>query len=253
MRTKTTVLTAAVLAAGALSSLAQNNVYSLNVVGYINVSLPNGYSLIANQLIGSPDNTLNSVLGTSFLSNMSVTKWNPATQGFNQPDTFYNTDIAPVASWYSTQTDAMGNPLVSTTTVSPGEGVFFFNPNPGTNVTLVGTVTQGTNAVTISAGYSFVSVVPPLSVDLATNGSLALPAITNGQYLTFNTAVGQYNQPFTYYDQSITGGAPGWFTTQVDAMGNPIPAQLIPAVGQGFLIFNPNNHVFSWVNTFSVQ
>jgi len=35
-------MVAATLAAGALSSMAQSNVYSLNIVGYANVSIPNG-------------------------------------------------------------------------------------------------------------------------------------------------------------------------------------------------------------------
>ncbi|EEF62403.1 hypothetical protein Cflav_PD5038, partial [Pedosphaera parvula Ellin514] len=43
MRTKTTLLTAALLAVGAISATAQSNVYSLNVVGYINVPIGQGY------------------------------------------------------------------------------------------------------------------------------------------------------------------------------------------------------------------
>src|SRR5437016_2865233 len=37
MRTKTLLLTAAVVAAGVASSMAQSNVYSLNIVGYVNI------------------------------------------------------------------------------------------------------------------------------------------------------------------------------------------------------------------------
>src|SRR5213075_206777 len=60
MRTKTTLLTAALVAAGALTSMAQ--VYSVNIVGYINLNIPKGFSMIANQLDTTPDNTLASVL-----------------------------------------------------------------------------------------------------------------------------------------------------------------------------------------------
>src|SRR5438067_1768307 len=60
MRTKTVVLAAALTVAGALGSMAQ--VYSDNVVGYITLTIPKGFSLIANQLDASPDNTLPTIL-----------------------------------------------------------------------------------------------------------------------------------------------------------------------------------------------
>src|SRR5688500_5525594 len=56
MRTKTLLLTAALCAAGAATSMAQ--VYSVNMVGYINQSIPAGFSMIANQLNNSPDNRI---------------------------------------------------------------------------------------------------------------------------------------------------------------------------------------------------
>ena len=37
-------------------------VYSVNIVGYINLTLPKGFTLIANQLNGSPDNKLETVI-----------------------------------------------------------------------------------------------------------------------------------------------------------------------------------------------
>src|SRR6059036_1804778 len=46
MRTKTLICAATLLAAGAATSMAQN-VYSLNVVGYVQVSLTNGFNLVA--------------------------------------------------------------------------------------------------------------------------------------------------------------------------------------------------------------
>src|ERR1700730_12330845 len=52
MRTKTLVCAAALMAAGVATSMAQSNVYSLNVVGYINITFPaNKYTLTANQLV----------------------------------------------------------------------------------------------------------------------------------------------------------------------------------------------------------
>jgi len=241
MRTKTAILAAAAIAAGALSSQAQN-VYSLNVVGYINLTLNPGYNLIANQLVGA-DTKLNTVFGTSFAQDgNSVLTWNAATQNFNQPDTFYTAATAGTAGWY----DASFNP--STTTVNPGTAVFFQNvASSPVTVTLVGQVTQGTNPpVSIVAGYSFLSVIPPVAVDLTTNGTLALPdfAQDGPQYLTFTTGVG-YAQPLTYYT-AATAGTKGWYDSSFN------PAHLIPAVGQGFVFLNDGAAV-NWNTSFSVQ
>src|SRR5262245_9396280 len=58
MRTKT-LLCAAALAAGVATSMAQSNVYSLNVVGYVNVTTLGGgnFNMMANPL----NNTNNSL------------------------------------------------------------------------------------------------------------------------------------------------------------------------------------------------
>jgi len=240
MRTKTAILAAAAIAAGALASQAQN-VYSLNVVGYINLPIPHGYSLLANQLTGT-DNKVQTVLGVNFTSGTQVISWNAATQGFGTGDTFYDinaTGGAP-AGWY----DSSFNP--STTLLNPGTAFFILNPGPATNATVVGQVTQGANTAQISTGYSFLSTIPPLAVDLATNGPLALPPINSAQVLTFNNAANSYVGVATYYDINSTGGAPaGWYDSAFN------PAQIIPAVGQGFVLLSPS--AANWVQTFSVQ
>jgi len=224
--------------------MAQNNVYSLNVVGYINVALPPGYNLIANQLTGT-DKTIPTVLGNNYVNGCTVFKWDPAAQGFASADSYYDlahTGGAAPAGWY----DAGLNP--SSTTLSPGEAFFFFNPGPATNVTLVGQVTQGTNGVTAVAGYSFLSLVPPLSVDLSTNGPLALPQANGDTYFTFDNAAGGYSSAISYYDLAHTGGAApaGWYDASLN------PGVLQPAVGQGFVYFN-SAATTTWTNTFSVQ
>jgi plastocyanin len=240
MRTKAVVLGAAVLAAGALTSMAQQNVYSLNVVGYINLSLPSGYSLIANQLNGT-NNVLNTVFGTSFAQDgEQVLKWNASSQGFNQPDTFYTAATAGTAGWY----DSSFNP--STTTVSPGEGVFFYNAGSTATVTLVGSVPQTTNTTSLVPGYTFASISAPVAVDLTTNSTLALPSFAQDgpSYATFTTGVG-YSQPITFYT-AATAGTAGWYDSSFN------PAHIIPAVGQGFLIYNDGAAV-PWTTSFTVQ
>ena len=50
MRTKTLILSAVAGFIGCAAALADTNVYSLNAVGYINVTCQPGFTMIANQL-----------------------------------------------------------------------------------------------------------------------------------------------------------------------------------------------------------
>src|SRR2546423_31817 len=84
MRTKTLLLTAVLGAAGIATSLAQS-VYSINAVGYVNLTVPIGYSMIANPL-NAPTNTLSNLIasppnGAQFL------RWNGS--GFDVATFFF--------------------------------------------------------------------------------------------------------------------------------------------------------------------
>src|ERR1039458_6223534 len=67
MRTKLAILSAAALAAGLLSSQAQ--VYSANVVGYVNTSITNNVVSIMSAVLDvdgtGTNNTISTVLGTT--------------------------------------------------------------------------------------------------------------------------------------------------------------------------------------------
>jgi hypothetical protein len=60
MRTKTLLLSAAAMAAGLVSSVAQSNVYSVNVVGYVNQVLPAGTLVAVANPLDNGTNTLDS-------------------------------------------------------------------------------------------------------------------------------------------------------------------------------------------------
>src|SRR5882672_6022591 len=75
MRTKALLCAAGMLAAGAATCMAQGNVYSLNVVGYINVSYTNKFQMVANQLDldgSGTNNTVQTVFGTNVPSLSTV-------------------------------------------------------------------------------------------------------------------------------------------------------------------------------------
>jgi hypothetical protein len=105
-------------------------VYSVNAVGYINVSCPQGYKIVSNQLIS----TNNSVpaLFPSVPNGTKVLKW--VGTGF-------------ATSSYDSEFNEWTDPNMK---LSPGEGAFVFNPTATPIVvTFVGEVPQGnlTNAV----------------------------------------------------------------------------------------------------------
>ena len=60
MRTKTLLLSAVIGAAGLASASA--DVFSVNAVGFVNITAPDGFSMIANPLDNKAGNDLNHVL-----------------------------------------------------------------------------------------------------------------------------------------------------------------------------------------------
>jgi hypothetical protein len=124
MRTKTLLLTAAALAAGLATSMAQSNVYSVNVVGYINKTFAsNALEMVENPLTDGT-NTLNSVLGSLQTGSVAFV-WNGAG---------YDVASKPKSVW---------NPNLSVPT-----GIGFFVKrmgDAGTN-TFVGSVVANTGA-----------------------------------------------------------------------------------------------------------
>src|ERR1039457_1950490 len=66
---------------------AQTNVYSVNIVGYINRFIFPGDNLIANQL-GTTNDTLNNVLASGVLDGSTLTKWDPVANRFLPTSTF---------------------------------------------------------------------------------------------------------------------------------------------------------------------
>jgi hypothetical protein len=235
MRTKTTLLGAAILAAGALSSMAQSNVYSLNVVGYINRTMPGGgqYSLVANQL-DTGNNVFSNLLQTLPVGT-KVLKWTGSGYTTAQRVAFGN-------GW-SPATNAVN-------TLNPGEAAFIQSPvaSPGITNTFVGNVpglaaTGGTNPVytvtftnTFPASYWLAGDNEPQAATATAIGlTAAIPAAPSGsQVLLFNEGTQGYSV-FTR-----VGFGVGW-SPSVPSLN----------VGQGFF-FNTKGPG-SWTNTFNVN
>jgi hypothetical protein len=234
MRTKTLLLAAVLSAAGIASSQAQ--VYSVNVVGYINLTNYPGLNLITAQLKGTNQN-VNTILGSTtpaLPANSLLFTWNGAGQRF---------DNALLAGgdnkWYDPATG-----LESTATISPGQS-FFIN-NVGTaNVimTLVGEVPTGATAVSVVNGLGFYGDPAPVSQNIVTNG---FPVGDNDLLYTWNVTGQTYNNALI--GGGPASGGPGWF----DA-GTGLLTVFAPAVGQGFVVNRTSGATTTWNRTFTVQ
>jgi hypothetical protein len=150
MRTKTLLLTAVLSAAGVASSLAQ--VYSVNAVGYVNVTLTAGLSLICNPLKVTAGNDLNHVL----------TGVPDGTTVYTYDTTFHASSyVAALSTW------------VPNATIAPGQG-FFISLTAGQTVTFVGDVPQGADSnISVSNGLSLIGSPVPQSLVL---DQMAFPA-----------------------------------------------------------------------------
>ena len=161
MRTKTLLAAAALIAAGAATSMAQQNVYSLNIVGYYNVPASGALTAMANSLrasAGTPEqDRADKVIPYSDGDNIQV--WNGA--GW----TVYTMDSLSGTGWSDNNGDV---PLANLPVLGPGVGFFYGKNTAVTQLTFVGEVRTGTNNVAIPVGLSALGSPLPYSGAIST-------------------------------------------------------------------------------------
>lgn len=169
MRTKTLLLTAAVVAAGIATSSAQ--VFSVNAVGYVNVSVPKGFSMIANPLKAAT-NTVGALFASA-PDGTVVYKFNSTTGA------------------YSVNGKDFGDFANPTESLNPGDGAFINNPTANAfTVTFVGEVVQGNQTNALPKGFSLKASIVPQQGQLDT--VLGFPAVDGDTIYRFNNASGRY-------------------------------------------------------------
>jgi hypothetical protein len=157
MKTQTLLIAAAALAAGIMSSHAQ--VYSQNIVGYVNIPLVAGNNLIANQLDydgTGTNNTVNTVFPNGLPNKATLEAWNGAG--------FVGAEYLTSSGWSGT------NSAFVTAALQPGSG-FFLKVGAATNITLVGNVITGTNTYPIVAGLQIIAPSAPVAGTLDTTNN----------------------------------------------------------------------------------
>jgi hypothetical protein len=172
MRTKSLIVAAAISAAGLASSFAQSNVYSLNIVGYVNTPVVAGYNLISNPLKGTTNDVGSLITPPDFTD---VLKWNGS--GFTIASYF-------LGAWSDTFS------------LDPGESFFVNSPSAFTN-TFVGEVLTGNQTNAFPAGYSYKASKIPVGGDADTLG-LTSQLADFDNVLVFDTAAQSY-VIYTYF------------------------------------------------------
>jgi hypothetical protein len=217
MRTKTLLLTAALCAAGAATSMAQ--VYSVNMVGYINQSFPAGFSMIANQLNASPDNRVVTLLPNP-----------PEGTAVFQFDTTIGGYVSITFNGGAWEGDDL------TMTLAPGEGAFLFAGAPF-STTFVGEVALS-SSVPLVPGFQMISSALPQSLPLTGNppAGLGFPIQNGDEVYQFSNAIGGYVA--NTYNGAWEGDGNG--------------ATPAPAIGESFFFNRPQGTAGSWSRTFTV-
>jgi hypothetical protein len=226
MRTKTLLLAVTAFAAGLVASTAQT-VYSVNAVGYVNLTFPNGgLALVDNPLDGT-NNLLNTIL-PSVPNDTLLYRFNPSSGIYYDAESFIDVSVG----WF----DGGGNP--STTVLAPGEGFFLKFPDTSSvTVTFVGQVPQGALSNPIPAQYSLRSSQVPQSLGLSAMGFPADP----DDLVYFWSYSGQ-----TWKDAISYVGGGQWVDFGSGNLLDPAPA-----VGEGFFVVKAN--AANWTRTFSVN
>lgn len=223
MRTKTLLVAAAALAVTAIASQAQTTVYSQNIVGYVNQTLPQGnYTLVVTPLQGGETNA-DQVL-TSLKGGESILLWNGA--GY---DSYV---YAGPGTWIGPSGPGSGPVL------NAGQAFFFFNNQSSAETnTYTGSVTL-TNSVDFPAGeYSLVGSIAPIAGPIDST-NINLPVQGGESVLLWNG---------NGYDSYVYAGPGTWI-----GPSGPGPAPSV-TVGQGFFYFNNQGTDEQWNQNVVVQ
>ena len=235
MRTKV-LLCAAALAASLASSMAQN-VYSLNVVGYVNVTLPSHkFAAVANPLDASMGGTITTGNDITNLFNLGTAPLLAGGSTIAQFVSSLNNYSASIS--YVALTKKWGSNFA----MPPGKAALFFNNGAAdTVVTFTGQVPQGPyNAGTLNSHqFSLVGSPIPIGGNI-TNSTTVVGLVPSGgdTVATFSSAANNWNTSASYV--ALTKK---WGTTASSTID----------VGQGFLYFNNGASANNWVSNFTVQ
>jgi hypothetical protein len=243
MRTKTLLIAAAALAATVISSEAQ--VYSANIVGYVNQVLPGAsadYIVLVNPLVGAT-NAADVVMASSLQSGDAIYIWTGTTY---YSETYWGPGADEPASAYAWQDQ--NNVWTNAPSLKPGEGFFYLN-NQGADETntWVGTVLL-TNSIDLtgSPAYSVIGSTPPIS-GYMDDTNINLP-LQSGDTAYIWTGTTYYSE--TYWGPGADEPASAYAWQDQNNVWTNAP---YVSVGQGFFYLNNQGSDEQWNQNLIVQ
>jgi hypothetical protein len=214
------------------------NVYSLNVVGYVNVTLPaHQFYCVANPLDATMGGTVPNMndSGNLFTNTAANLASGSKLQQFLPAISDYAAQIN-----YSTLTHKWG----STFPMAPGYGVMFYNNGASdTVITFTGQVEQGTYSVATMGAHQFTMAGSPVPIggDLTNSTTVVGLVPASGDTMaTFNSATSDWNGSSKWSTLTHKWGTGATYTGGV-------------APGQGFLYYNNGAAANVWTSNFTVQ
>ena len=200
-------------------SYSQSSVSS-NVVGYVQLSLNQGWSMIANPFLidgNSSNNTVVAVLGTNFPVETTVYSFNNG--AYAAPITYFG----PSIGWLGNTND-IANSLI------PGRGIFVKIPE-ATTIIFYGDVPQGNLSIPYIAGFNIISSPTAQGGKIETD--LEYSPITGDLFYQFVSG-GGYKAAQSYF-----GPIYGWLGFEPDI-----------AIGEAFFLQAKTNGV--WTRNFII-
>ena len=200
------------------------------------------FTLLANQL-DTGTNTLNNVLSGVPVGGGKITASLWTGTGFSSYSYYTTADGATVNGWYDSGFNLSTNNFPVATAV-------FVRNTVATNITLtlVGTVTQGTNTYSVKPGFTFFAEPIPLAGTSLDSTNVSFPASQGDAYTPWTGT--SYGAQLTYQTTSVGAPQNGWYDSSFNLQSTN--STKWPSVGQGFLI-NHSGGTSNWVNTFTVQ
>ena len=237
---KTLLIAAAALAASVISSQAQ--VYSQNIVGYVNKPFVTGYVNVSNPLDNSGGNSLTNVVQNvgGALDGVLVYLWNGTGYTIRQFDSSSATGVS----------DLGGSPVASPT-LDPGSFAFL-NNNSGVLLTNTfvgvvhvegaGTGSVGRTTNVLATGFNFVGSKISVGGGLTTSLGLTNPAGVLDGVLVYTPNINGSGAFLGYVITQFDSSAGSGFS---DLGGSPTTEPQV-SVSSGVIINNNTGSAYSW-------
>jgi hypothetical protein len=195
--------------------------YSLNIVGYVNVVVANGYTLLANPLMNSTNDGVTNLLQYA-PTGCRAYAWDITNQ------VFHATAHKTASGWDTNYS------------LPAGRGFMVYAPLRWTN-TFVGNVVQGniTNFIAGNHGYSLVGSIVPVGGPISAMLSNAFPILDGATAHFFRFPSQTYSDGYTCYTNL------GWSDPKgIEGTDGPSCN-----VGEGFVVQNPGPPT-NWTGSF---